>query len=158
MHTFNIGPFTTADIYTNTPTIDSPSNGSILPNGFLLSWHWPVGTTPPVSYVIHALHISGHAPLTFNPHSSSSRLVTATFPSGVSEASYKLGVGTLHSLNNQVSPVTTSPASPRYRLLTSLSYFSLSAPVNVTIVVPEPSTAIVFCGICAFAAVARRRL
>lgn len=152
LHEFSIAPFSFDSLFTVSPTIVSPTDGSILTSPFTMSWAWPTGVTPPGGKSARSRGGAAGARLDWTSLSGNAYLATVSFTGSATQASYALRAGSFQSLNSFVSPVTTSVSDPFRSYTAMLGHSSLSLPIQVMVVVPEPTAIVLIAsgGLAAF--------
>jgi hypothetical protein len=145
-YTFQMSDFPEPEVYTVPPTITSPSEGTIVPVDFTMTWEWPAGVSPPGRSTL----VSRFGPGSHNSSSGSSLLgsflslgVTSRHSSGEVAERVVLRAGDFNVSNENtllayMSPIVPQQAVSTYEFSHRPQLKSYSTPVLV-FPVPEPN-------------------
>jgi hypothetical protein len=146
LYTFQISDFPESVLYTVPPTITSPSEGSIVPVDFTMTWEWPPSVSPPGRSTL--VNRIGPVPQTSSNSSSllgsflsvgvSSRHGNGTIAERVILRAGDFNVNNANTLLAYMSPITPQQAVSSYEFSHRAQLKSYSNPVTV-FPVPEPN-------------------
>lgn len=148
LYTFQMSDFPESLLYTIPPVITSPTDGSLVPADFTMTWAWPVGVTPPPSRselirrsgpgIAASSSVHSHSPADYLSAAESMRHGSGTI---ADKAIVRAGDWNVDTLVPYMSAVTPQQANSAYNISLRSFFNSYSTPITVYSV-PEPA------GIC----------
>jgi hypothetical protein len=163
-YTFAIHDFPESIFSAPAPEVVSPSDGASVPPVFTLTWAWPPGVAHPNSRatLVEKFGPGDRATRSRSAHTPWNDLsaeIMAAHASGGLPERLELRAGSWHQevLGGFVSEVTPQQEPSRFAYTIHADFFNYSAPIQVFVVVPEPSVATLWAIGAAVVAAAHRR-